>query len=286
MLRKLAFMPGIIVPGALLLAACGGSSSDSSSSNESVSPVPVTIEFEATVNDVALACDTAYTNVGTAATTVQIKDFRMFVHGVELITTDQQAIPLNLDSNVWQAQGVALLDFEDATGACTGTAETHTALTGTIPGDAADITGIRFTVGIPENLNHLEQAGVSPFNVTGMNWGWTNGFKFIRFDIENWNVHVGATGCVADINGDVSCSNANRPQIQFDNFDYQTQRIRIDYAALVQASDVSTDTGGAVGCMSGGTDPECNDVFTQLGLNLATGDNDSGLVQTVFSVAN
>lgn len=277
----------VFLPGALLLAACGGSSSSSDVDSErTVALTPVTVEFEATLNDELLACNTDYDNVGTAASTVQIKDFRLFVHDVEFLTDTQETVVLTLDSSVWQAQGVALLDFENATGACTGTSETNTTLTGTIPSDGSNIVGIRFTVGIPEQLNHLEQAGVSPFNVTGMNWGWTNGFKFIRFDIENWNVHVGATGCVADINGDVTCSNSNRPEIQLDSFDYQSQRVRIDYAALVQGSDVSMDTGGAVGCMSGATDPECNDVFSQLGLNLASGENDPALTQTVFSAAD
>ncbi|MEE2730616.1 MAG: MbnP family copper-binding protein [Pseudomonadota bacterium] len=275
------------VLGALGLTACGGGGGSSSDeAPKSLGSTPVSIEFAAMVADQVLACDTDYTGVGTAGSMVQVKDFRMFVHEVELLTDGGKSVSVSLEDSPWQAQGVVLLDFEDGTGECTGTAETNRIITGTVP-DSGDVyTGVRFVVGIPESLNHLEQASVSPFNVTGMNWGWTNGFKFIRFDIPNWNVHIGATGCVADGNGDVQCSQANRPQIELDNFDFQTQHIRIDYAALVQDNNVSTDTGGAVGCMSGGTDPECNGVFTQLGLNLASGDNDPALAQTVFSVSN
>lgn len=275
----------VSIPGIVFLTACGGGGS-SKDADSTAQTTPVSIQFSAVVGSEPLACNVDYNAVGTANTTTQIKDFRLFVHGVQLITDSDEAVSLTLDSSVWQAQGVALLDFENATGECTGTAETNVTVTGIVAATEASFTGVRFTVGIPESLNHLEQTSVSPFNVTGMNWGWTNGYKFIRFDVPNWNVHVGATGCAANGSGNVVCTHANRPLIELDNFDYQSQSIQIDYAALVQGSDISTDAGGATGCMSGGTDPECYDVFTQLGLNLASGENDSALTQSVFSVAD
>jgi len=276
---------------AMTLTACGGSSSNSgdssdSDSDRSVELTPVSIQFDAVVGSEALVCDTDYDALGAASSSTQIKDFRMFVHSLELVSSDGDVVPVTLSESDWQAQGVALLDFENATGECTGTAETNSLMLGTIPESAASYTGIRFVVGVPAELNHLEQTSVSPFNVSGMNWGWTNGYKFIRFDVVNWNIHIGATGCAANGSGVIECSNANRPAIELDNFDYTSQQVQIDFAALVQGSDISTDLGGASGCMSGGTDPECNEIFTQLGLNLASGDNDASLVQAVFSVAD
>ena len=192
-----------LVPGIMMLAACGGSSSNDSSDDaaKSLEETAVSVEFSAVVASEALACDTDYAGLGTADTTSQIKDFRMFVHAIELITSADEAVAVTMDDSPWQSQGVALLDFEDATGACTGTAETNNVVTGTIPATDAEFTGVRFVVGVPEALNHLEQATVSPFNVTGMNWGWTGGYKFIRFDIPDWNVHIGATGCTANATG-------------------------------------------------------------------------------------
>lgn len=276
----------VLISGICALTACGGGSSNSTDRATQVSTKAVDIQFSAVVGSEALACGVEYTSVGTAASTTQIKDFRLFVHGIQLITDGDVPVDVTLNSSDWQAQGVVLLDFEDATGMCTGSAETNHVVSGTIPDTGATFTGVRFSVGVPENLNHLEQTSVSPFNVTGMAWNWTAGYKFMRFDVDNWNVHVGSTGCTANGSGDVICTNANRPLIQLHSFDYQTQSIQIDYAALVQDNDISTDAGGATGCMSGGTDPECNGVFTQLGLNLANGENDSGLTQTVFTVAN
>lgn len=269
----------------LLLSACG-----SDNSADPVPPVPVIkpqsvqLSFKAMVGDQALACGTDYANVGSANSTTQIKDFRLFVHNVRLVTDKNIEVPLTLDSNEWQAQGVALLDFENASAACTGTAQTNTEIRGTVPDDSLRYTGLRFTVGIPAELNHLQQSTVSPFNVTGMNWGWTNGYKFIRFDVPTFNIHIGSTGCAADSSGKVSCTNKNRPEIALAPFNMQTQAVKIDYAALVAMNNISTDAGGAVGCMSGTTDPECNEIFTHLGLSLTSGENDPVLSQQLFSV--
>ncbi|WP_158643436.1 MbnP family copper-binding protein [Ketobacter alkanivorans] len=283
MIRSIA-----VIFGVATLVACGGGSSGSSDASAAgvTRSVPVEINFSAVMGSAALACDVDYTDVGTAATTTQIKDFRLYVHDIQLVTDADEVVALTLDTSDWQAQGVALLDFENATGECTGTAETNSAVSGTVPDSGAVFNAVRFTVGIPQHLNHLEQVSVSPFNITGMNWGWTNGYKFIRFDVPNWNLHIGATGCAAGGGGDIECTHSNRPQIALSNFNYQTQRIQIDFGALLQGSDITTNLGGPSGCMSGGTDPECNEVFTQLGLSLVSGENDPGLTQTVFSVAD
>jgi uncharacterized repeat protein (TIGR04052 family) len=285
MLRNAFLYSGFVV-----LAACGGSSSSSDNPPPAqVTPTltPVTIDFAAVVGSEALACDVAYANVGAANTSTEIKDFRMFVHDFKLITGSGAEVAVTLDISDWQAQGVALLDFENASGECTGTVETNTKVVGSYEDFGQTFTGVKFTVGIPESINHLEQATVSPLNTTGMNWGWTGGYKFIRFDIPTWNVHLGATGCSANGAGDVSCTKSNRPVIELDNFDHATQVVQIDYAALVQDKDVTANTANtAVGCMSSADDPECPEIFTQLGLDLASGNMDPNLVQTVFSVAN
>lgn len=276
-----------VMSAGLLLTACGGSDSDTGGADtavRSIKPQVVNLSFKAMLAEQALACGTDYSNVGSSNATTQLKDFRLFVHNVRLVTDKNIEVPVALDSNEWQAQGVVLLDFENASGVCTGTPQTNTEIRGTVPDDSLTYTGLRFSVGIPSELNHLQQSTVSPFNVTGMNWGWTNGYKFIRFDVPTFNVHIGSTGCAADSTGKVNCTNQNRPEIQLANFNMQTQAIKIDYAALVAMSDITTDAGGAVGCMSGPTDPECNEIFTHLGLSLATGENDPALSQQLFSM--
>jgi hypothetical protein len=69
----------------------------------------------------------------------------------------------------------------------------------------------------------------------------------------------------------VSCTHPNRPEITLDNFDLAAGKILVDYAAIVADVDLSKEGGGAPGCMSGITDPECAPIFQRLGLSLETG---------------
>ena len=62
------------------------------------------------------------------------------------------AIPVTLDQNNFQNGEVALLDFEDATGNCEGTAETNTTVTGTVP--TGTYSGVVFELGVPFDVNH------------------------------------------------------------------------------------------------------------------------------------
>ena len=82
--------------------------------------------------------------------------------------------PLSLEQDGAFHNGeVALLDFEDDTGSCSnGTAQTHTQITGTVP--EGEYTGLRFTIGVPAERNHVNQATApSPLNIEGMFWSWT-----------------------------------------------------------------------------------------------------------------
>jgi hypothetical protein len=51
---------------------------------------------------------------------------------------------------------------------------------------------------------------------------------------------------------------------------------------VVEDSDLTMNGGGAVGCMSGPTDPECAAIFERLGLSLVDGTTIPG--QQLFGV--
>ena len=101
-----------------------------------------------------------------------------------------------------------------------------------------------------------------------------------------WNFHLGSTDCTGDpqLGEAVTCGRPNRPEITLDNFDPVLNTVLIDYSDLIANSDISVGAGGAPGCMSGATDPECAAVFAQLGMDVSTGEADNALTQTVFSV--
>lgn len=278
----------------ILLAACGGGGSGGGGNDRSTNPSPVprsvAIPFKAVAGGQDIDCDTTYT-LGTADTDVTLIDFRFYVYNVRLVTSTGAEVTVTLAQNDAQNGDVALLDFQNKSSDCTGSAKSvNTTVTGTVPDGSLTFTGVRFTVGVPEARNHLlntEQP--SPMNATGMFWAWTSGYKFMKLDVKPvggplpaWYFHLGSTNCASA--APYGCSNKNRPEISLDGFDPASSSIQLDYGNLVANSNLAVNAGGANGCMSGGTDPECPEVFTALGLNLASGENDSSLVQTAFSV--
>lgn len=243
--------------------------------------VPVTITFEGRVGEEPFDCNATYTALGMAMTDVTITDFRLYIHDVRLHATDGTEVPVELDQDgLWQYKNVALLDFEDKSGACAnGTAETNNAIHGMAPAGTYD--GVMFRLGVPEDLNHADVAAApSPLNLSGMFWNWNGGYKFLRVDsvptvagAGPFNLHVGSTGCTGDpaIGDMVTCDRPNIADIQIMGFDPLTTKVLVDYAAVVQNSDLSMNAGGSPGCMSSPMDPECAPVFAQLGIDIADG---------------
>jgi len=115
-------------------------------------------------------------------------DLRFYVHEVGLIAMDGATIPFTLvDDGKWQHQGVALLDFEDASAECafvifgkSKSADMNTELRGT-PGSVGPYRGVRFKLGVPASLNHTDVGlAPSPLSVTGMDHGPADGRQFLR----------------------------------------------------------------------------------------------------------
>jgi uncharacterized repeat protein (TIGR04052 family) len=205
------------------------------------------------------------------------------VHDVRLIAADASEVPVEIDDRApWQSLGAALLDFEDATGAClSGDAATNTQITAHVP--PGEYTGIAFRVGVPESANHGDPAvQPAPLAAGSMTWGWLSGYKFLRAELGSETggavLHLGAAACSGDpLAGSVTCSRSNRPDVSFAEFDPASDVIVADIAALFAGTDLSS----ASLCHSSGA--PCQPLFERLGVDLESGQSSPS--QSIFRVA-
>ena len=316
--RKLVFL-GLIIN--VILTGCGGGSSSSSSNtnsasndsgtNNSTTPtVSLTIPFQAKSGSTDINCGATLTALGTTGDSAKINDFAFYIHNIKFKTNTGTTITTTLDDNNFQdpIYGVALLDFQDKTDSCKGATKTTNKvvmLKATV--DITTITGIEFTVGIPEAANH-HNASISraPYNRSGLFWSWQSGHKFMRLDVDpsklvtkpdlttgtTFFFHLGSTACTGDpTTGQVvSCIYPDRPVIAlnsgFSVTNNTTSTIVLDYARLVDGVNINYETDGKpYGCMSGQADPECPVIFNNLGMTHSL-NNITNPQQQVFSVQN
>ena len=259
-------------------------------------PIDVNINFQAMVNGAAFACGTQYAGVGTAGSTIELTDFRFYVHDFRLVTASGQETEVELEQDNWQRDNLALLDFENAQGLCSNgtSSEMNTSVRGEVP--AGNYVGLRFRLGVPFELNHQNaSAAAAPLDITRLFWNWNAGYKFARMDLRRpdaaegeaagWNVHLGSTGCSPT--GDrtapaTSCVNGHRPEIEFASFDHETDIVVADYGRLLEGSNLTVNTPGtASGCQAFPGDSDCPAVMNRFGLDYE-GSVSAG--QTFFSV--
>lgn len=285
-----------------ILSACSSSNSSDVAATEERD---VAIAFAAEANNVAIDCDTQLTGIGSPSTNAAVKEFRFYIHDVNLLDDEGNAYTLQLDNNTWNYQDLALLDFMNKDTSCSGsTKEMNKDVNGTVSvPPSTKLTGLRFTLGVPSNLNHIDRVTApTPLDQASLHWNWQNGYKFARLDVAPtggitrpsdagfsapvWNFHLGSTNCVGDpqTGDDISCARPNRPRIELNNFDHSADTVTLDFSALVANIDLSQDIGGKPGCMAGATDPECAEPFKALGMDVSTGKADSTITQTVFRV--
>lgn len=278
----------------LILAACAGddsgdgTASSSSSSTGAGMERAVEVRFEAAVGDEAFACGTTYPGLGTTAADAKVTDLRFYLHDVALVGGGER-YPLTLDASEWQNDGVVLLDFEDGSGGCEGTPERNMSIKGAIPA-GANVDALEFTIGIPEAMNHLDNATAeSPLNLSAMFWSWTNGYKFLKVDLDAdglpFYFHLGSSMCSGMSPGPFACMYGHRVTLRVEGFDPDADTILFDLAELFAGADLTTPNDMMVdpvdGCMSGPMDPECPAVFAALGLQVASSDTNPAS-QVVF----
>jgi len=253
---------------ALSLVGCG-----------SVAEESIELAFEARVGSAPFACGQTYTNVGSTGTSLRPADLRFYVHDLRLVSASGAELPIRLDSTDDQGGGVALLDFEDGSGDCadSGTPSINTALTGMIA-QGNTFTELRFRIGVPAERNNLDIAtSAAPLNINSMYWGWLGGYKYLRFEgrttgqPDGFFFHLGATDCTGlPMRGEPRvCVNGNRPEIRIvlpADFTPSTHRFVVDVAHWMEGVDLDVDQGGAVGCMSELTDPDCASYLAAVGL--------------------
>ena len=262
----------------------------------------VTITFDARVGEQQFSCGESYSSLGSTETTVTATDFRFYVSDVALIDLEGNVVPVELEQdNKWQYQNVALLDFEDKTGACSnGTVETRNIVVGTVP--QGNYQDLQFTLGVPSQLNHEDAAiAPSPLNLTSMWWSWQFGYKFLRVDLENqatamndmqtkhdgmkhdemnhgemnhgnsdnqaFLIHLGSTGC-QETASSYECANPNRSDIVLEGFDLENNVVVADLSNLLALTDLtSNQPDTAAGCMSSPEDMDCMAIVHNLGLS-------------------
>ena len=298
-----------------LLTGCLSSSDNNVNDPAGPAPQTITIPFKAMVVSEPVACGQTYTGLGTSGTHVTIADFRLFVHDVKFVTDQGQEIPVTLNAeHPSQNSRVAQLDFRNTIGCETG-ADANPNFNDAITGSAVidprvSISDIRFTLGVPADLNHQNQADAdeplrNPGMATGMAWNWQGGYKFTGLDVwpvggivrpsnpewsnTKWNVHLGSTNCpttVSELQAGTSpepCGHPNRKEVTLPlgALALDAFAVQLDYAELVASSNLGQDDGGQAGCMSGQGDPECEQILPKFGL--AWGEAPAGS-QSVFSL--
>lgn len=236
----------------------------------------ITVRFAPTFGATPFSCAAPIDGVGLGGSRVEIRDFRMYVSDVALVKADGSRVPLTLiEDGQWQRGAIALLDFEDNSGTCvTGSPDTNVEVRGTAP--AGDYTGVAFTLGLPEEDNHLDAATApAPLNAQGLWWSWSGGYKYMRIDMKpagqaEYFFHLGATACDGTVAAGFTCQYGNRAEIVVDGFDPDTSEIVVDAAAIFAGVDVDRVPDGMTdtlpGCMAFPGDPECAPMLAPLGL--------------------
>ncbi|MBR7783614.1 MbnP family copper-binding protein [Undibacterium luofuense] len=307
-MKALSRVVSLSLISAAVLAACGGGGSDNTPAAPS-GPRSLSISFDMIANGVAAKCGTPITGLGSKSSTVDLQNAAFYVSNINLVDAAGNLTPVTLASNDWQYDKVALINFNDGSStACGGKAQaTNAVITGTVP--AGNYVGIQYEIGVPESLNHTDYATApKPLNVQSMAWSWTSGRKFMLLEVNpvggvtvtrtnnttnpptvtsstqaSWYTHLGATGCTSDATtGTYACTNANRMLVRLNSFNPDTQKITLDLNAMYNNVDLTSDTAGAPGCMSGKTDTECQGVFSNLKIDLNSGAPATAGIQSVF----
>ncbi len=304
----------IFVSSFLLLAHCNPLAKEKEDNNMMLGLValalqnqPVNLEFSVTANGQTFESNKALTVNGVS--NVTFRDLRFFVSEVTLVRTDGTTVSVTLaDDGVWQTKNVALLDFENGKSVTGSHGGTSTGMNSKVSGSApaGAYKEIQFTIGVPENLNHLLQNdSKAPLNISAMYWAWASGYKHAKIEFTNqdaattskWtNMHLGSTGfgtspaataCTNSISTGQfgNCPAKFRPRITIEgSLNLANQKIVMNLDNLLKGYThlTGSDADGLGTCMPIAPSADflrCNPLSTNLGLKGRVSTGTSALVQ-------
>ncbi len=231
----------------------------------SQSDIGFSIPFVATWEGVPIDC---------GSTSPSLTDLRFYVSDVQLVDSTGEARDIRFATEMpWQSDAVALIDLEDGTGACmNGTSELTSEIIAVAPRN--EYHGLRFTVGVPFTLNHLNPLTAGPpLDDPDMHWHWRSGYKFLRAGIQTGNdgfwIHTGSAGCEGTVGNITSCRFPHRVQVELLDFVPGENGVSIDLAELLSGTNL--DDNVASDCSSGPPETSCNAPFAALGIDFETG---------------
>jgi uncharacterized repeat protein (TIGR04052 family) len=238
---------------------------------------PFNVEFFASWAGQPIGCDESERS---------LTDLRFYVSEVVLIDTSGIEHPLVLTGDErWQQKGVALIDLENGEGRCVnGSRETNTTLSGMTA--SVDVQSLRFTVGVPFELNHANPLlADAPLDDAAMHWHWRSGYKFLRAGVatasDGFWLHLGSSACRGTVRNISACGSPNRVTVELDGFSPQNKRINVDLSALFEG--VNFDDAMRSDCSSGPSESACIAPFAALGLAFAN-NRDRPTPKAVFRV--
>jgi len=230
------------------------------------------IAFTPMYENTALNCQTDFLHVDTEYANEtddkswQYQQLQFFIHSVEVKTSQNDWQPWLMKTNSYQSANVALLGE-----ICNELKKQSNWELELIPlAESENITDIRFTLGVPFSLNHLNPlTQASPLNVSSMFWGWRGGHKFMRIELasknDDWLFHLGSTGCKAlsPVRAPkAECLQPNRIIVSLP-FTNENSNIDINLAVLFNELELTRKNS----CQSSPDKESCKVLFENIGLH-------------------
>jgi uncharacterized repeat protein (TIGR04052 family) len=129
-----------------------------------------------------------------------IQTLRFFISEIQLKQAGKW-YDVSYESGPWQTQSTALISLSAPN--CDDLSQFNNKVEFSSEWAFEDSQGLRFKLGVPFELNHLDPLlQSSPLNIPDMFWSWQLGYKFLRLDTKGkgggWSFHLGSIGCQSD----------------------------------------------------------------------------------------
>lgn len=255
----------------------------------SAQPKVQTIKVQLVEEDQVLTCQSAF-NANGDNNAWSVEQFQLFLSNIEVTSDQSKWQRLPLAKSAYQNASTVLLGTNCRQQKQQNSAKEygHWSIDFNDEIDMSKITAMRFTLGVPFELNHLNPVKQdSPLNLPSMFWVWQTGHKFLRVELtsesDKWLYHLGSTGCKAPSVMRAPASPCRYPntvdfEVPIAQGNEGLLTMNINLSELLKGVEITQDTS----CQSEQTNDSCQQLFKNL--SLASEDTELTTKQRVFSI--